>query len=285
MPDYTYYVNGEFVPASQAAVGLNDLGLVRGYGIFEVLRTYGTAPFGLRPHLLRLERSAAQIDLPLPWTVEELERIVYATMERNDATDVTIRIVVTGGASSSFLMPEGAPTLLVMLAPVRLPADHYYSDGATLISVDFERFMPTVKSLNYIPAIMGLQRARKEGAIEALYRAPDGQITECTTCNLFMFKGDQLITAGAGVLDGITRATVLELAEDLYDVVQRPVYYSEIAEADEVFITSTTKEVMPVVRVDEIGVGAGRPGPKTQRLRELFHAFVRSTSVPLPPAR
>ena len=105
MSEFVYYVNGIFTPASQAAVALNDLGLVRGYGVFDVLRTYGRAPFCLREHLERLQRSAAQIDLPLPWSLAELTAIVHATLARNEAVDVTVRIVVTGGASPGFLLP------------------------------------------------------------------------------------------------------------------------------------------------------------------------------------
>ena len=119
MTEYIYYVNGSFVAASVATIGVNDLGLVRGYGVFEVLRTYGDTPFHLRDHLLRLQRSASQIDFALPWSSAELEQIVFDTLARNDATDVSIRIIVTGGASASFLMPDSAPSLMVMLAAVK----------------------------------------------------------------------------------------------------------------------------------------------------------------------
>jgi branched-chain amino acid aminotransferase len=274
MTEYIYYINGAFIPSSQAALPLNDLGFVRGYGVFDVLRTYGTAPFELRTHLERLQRSAAQIDLPMPWSLEELEQVVYATLARNDARDVTIRVVATGGASANFITPGETPSLLVMLAPVRPYADHYYHDGASLITVDLARFLPTVKSLNYISAIMGQQRARAAGAVEALFRTPAGEVVECTTSNLFVLHGDQLVTPEEDVLPGITRQVALDLAEDLFQVVKRPVRYAELAAASEVFITSTTKEIMPIVRVDDVTIGNGRPGPGTQRLHELFHRYV-----------
>jgi branched-chain amino acid aminotransferase len=281
MTDYLYYVNGAFTPASQAAIGLNDLGLVRGYGVFEVLRTYGDRPFGLRAHLDRLAYSAAQIELALPAPLPEIEAIVMETLTRNAARDVTIRIIVTGGASSSFLMPEDRPTLLVMLAPVKPYAAQMYADGAALITVDAARFMPTVKSLNYIPAIMGQRKARAAGAIEALYCDAAGVITECTTSNFFIFKGDQLITPAQDVLPGVTRAAALEVAGDLFAIVTRPIQRDELAEADEAFITSTTKEIMPIVRVDAQSIGAGRPGARTQRLRQSFQAYVAQGSNPL----
>ena len=134
--------------------------------------------------------------------------------------------------------------------------------------------MPTVKSLNYISAIRGQQRARAQGAVEALYCTADGILSECTTSNLFVFFGDQLVTPNVDVLPGITRGVALELAEDLFEVVQRPLHYDELATADEVFITSTTKELMPIVRIDDQPIGAGRPGPRTYRLLDHFHTYV-----------
>jgi len=281
MTDFLYYINGDFTPASQAAIGLNDLGLVRGYGVFEVLRTYGERPFGLRAHLDRLAYSAAQIELALPAPLPAIEAIVMETLARNAARDVTIRIIVTGGASSSFLMPEDRPTLLVMVAPVKPYAAQMYADGAALITVDAARFMPTVKSLNYIPAILGQRRARAAGAIEALYCDAAGVITECTTSNFFIFKGDQLITPAQDVLPGVTRAATLEVAGDIFEIVTRPILRGELAEADEAFITSTTKEIMPIVRIDEQPIGAGRPGARTQRLRQSFQAYVTQGSNPI----
>ena len=271
MNDYLYYVNGEFVPAGAAAVALNDLGFVRGYGVFDLFRTYGTVPFGLRAHLERLQRSASQIDLTLPWTLDEIEAIVRRTLAHNDATDVTVRIIATGGASLNFITPAQQPSLIVMLASVKEYPAPLYDRGASLMTVDLPRFMPTVKSLNYITAIRAQERARAAGAVEALYCGADGAITECTTSNFFVLRGDELITPDAGVLSGVTRAAVLDIASDLFTVVKRPIGYDELAAVDEAFITSTTKEIMPIVRVDDITVATGAPGLRTQYLRELFY--------------
>jgi branched-chain amino acid aminotransferase len=286
-PDYIYYINGAFAPASQAQVAVDDLGLVRGYGVFDVLRTYGRRPFHLGRHLERLERSAAQIDLALPMPIAAIEQVVLETLARNDAVglaeNVTVRVLVTGGSSSSFLLPEGRPSLLVMIAAVKPQPAQRYAEGATLITTDLPRFLPTVKSTNYITAIMAQQRAHQAGAVEALYRTADGHVTECTTSNFFILRGEQLITPAAEVLPGITRGVVLEIAADLYDVVLRPVSLAEVATADEAFITSTTKEVMPIVRVDDAALGAimignGRPGPHTHRLHQLFQTTAIQTT-------
>jgi branched-chain amino acid aminotransferase len=275
MSNFIYYLNGAFVPAEEAKLPLGDLGIVRGYGIFDLLRTYGRVPFKLSEHLLRLQSSSLQLELPLPGSLAEIEALVYQTLAHNGHPDnVTIRIVVTGGESANFIMPEDRPSLAIMLAPVREPPATLYQTGASLISVEGVRFMPTVKSLNYIPAVMMQKKIKQAGAIEALYRNHDGFISECGVSNFFMFRGDQLITPDRGILPGVTRAVTIEVAEDRFDVVQRPLHFSEISEADEVFITSTTKEIMPIVQIDGQIAGNGVVGERTRLLMQAFRRYV-----------
>jgi branched-chain amino acid aminotransferase len=286
MTSYTYYVNGEFVSSEEAGLPLNDLGIVRGYGVFDLLRTYGRSPFRLAQHLERLQRSAARIDLTLPKPIDEIGRIVNQTLQVNpQASDVSIRIVVTGGTSASFLMPEDHPSLIVMLAAVNPSNPAHFLDGAKLITVDHERFMPTVKSLNYITAIISLKEARKNGAVEALYRTHDGLVTECTTSNFFAFRDGRLITSDVQVLDGVTRGAALDAAEDIYEIDYRPLSYAELATVDEAFITSTTKEIMPIVRINDIVIGDGAVGVHTRRLMSVLHELIRrETAQPIPYA-
>ncbi len=279
---YIWYVNGAWLSSEEAGLPLNDLGFVRGYGVFDFLRTYGRAPFRLEAHLQRLSRSAAQIELPLPAPLPEIERLVHETMARNPhASDVGIRIVVTGGASPGFLMPDDRPSLMVLLSSLTPPKPELLSNGATLVSVDFERFMPGVKSLNYITAIRALRGARAAGAVEALYRTADQHVTECTTSNFFAYRDGELITSAEDVLDGVTRAAALDAAEDLTPIVYRRLRYDELATVDEAFITSTTKEIMPIVQVDDIRIGNGSAGPQTRRLMAALSALIRQeTAIP-----
>lgn len=277
MSSYTYYVNGAFVNADEAGVSFHDLGFVRGYGVFDFLRTYGRAPFRLRAHLERLQRSAAAIDLPCPWSLDELERIVGETLARNpDVMDVSIRLVLTGGYSAGFLMPGDEPSLYVLVAPMNASDPRLYAEGASLITVEYERFLPSVKSLNYITAIMALKRARAVGAVEALYLSRKGLITECTTSNFFVVRDGRLISCDVDVLDGVTRAAALDAAADMYEVDYRPIAWDELAGVDEAFITSTTKEILPIVRVNDIVIGDGQVGRHTQRLMAALHALVQS---------
>ena len=281
MGEITYYVNGSFVPPTQAMLPLNDLGIVRGYGVFDLLRTYGKTPFRLRDHIHRLESSASQIGLGLPWSTEELEDVVLQTYARNDIPDASIRIVVTGGPSTNFMTPQGNPSLMVMVHPVAPYPASYYSQGSKAVSTLIERTMATVKSLNYIGAIMAMNDAEKTGAVEAIYLDAHDRLTEGTRANLFVVRGERLITPREGVLKGITRQVVMEIATNDFEVVEHPIHYHELSVIDEAFLTSTTKEILPVVQIDEHVIGTGKPGPKTQRIIELFNAYVQSVSNPV----
>lgn len=281
MGELTYYVNGEFVPAAHATLPLNDLGIVRGYGIFDLLRTYGTSPFRLRDHIRRLQSSASQISLALPWSTEELEDVVMQTYKRNLIPDASIRIVVTGGPSDNFMTPQGKSSLIVMVHPVSPYAAKYYEEGCKATSTLVERTMATVKSLNYIGAIMAMEDADKVGAVEAIYLDAQDRLTEGTRSNLFAMRDNLLITPREGVLKGITRQVVLEVAAAEFEIVEGPIHYHDLDTLDEAFMTSTTKEVLPLVQIDEHMIGSGKPGSHTQRIAELFKEYARSVSAPV----
>ncbi|MEZ4868975.1 MAG: aminotransferase class IV [Caldilineaceae bacterium] len=271
-----YYVNGDFLPADQATLPVNDLSIVRGYGVFDYTRSYHGKPFKLHEHILRLERSAQAIELALPWSTAELSAIVQVTFDRNDYPDAGIRIVVTGGPSPDFMTPQNQPSLLVMITPITTSNAALQANGAKVTTVEMERILPTVKSINYIGAVMAVEAAKRQGAIEAIYRTADGRLTEGTRANLFVFRGNQLITPQAEVLAGITRAVVMEIAEDDFEVVEGALFYRDLLEFDEVFITSSTKEIVPIVQVDDQQIGDGKPGPKTRKLLELFRTYVEN---------
>jgi branched-chain amino acid aminotransferase len=274
-----FYVNGEFVPAEYASLPLTDLGIVRGYGIFDLWRTYDGVPFHQQEHLQRFASSAAQIKLDLPWSEAELAALIQETVVRNGLRNASIRIIATGGSAPDYMTPQGDPSLIIMVTPAPSYPEHLYAEGCKATTVEMIRERPTVKSLNYIGAIMAVEEAKQHGAVEALYRTPDGRITEGTRANFFLFKGDQLITPAREVLPGITRMAVLKLAADRFDVVQRDIFAHELVEADETFITSSTKEVLPVVQIDELIIGDGAPGPKTTALRTMFREYAQSLRI------
>lgn len=269
------YLNGKFVALDQACLPLNDLGIVRGYGVFDFLRTYNGVPFKLREHVQRLQKSAKLIGLSLPWSTEEIEAIAQDTLGQNNLPEANIRIVATGGSSADFITPLGQPSLMVIVTPVSEYPKEYYEQGVKAIAVQIERFIPTAKSLNYISAIGALQQAKLTNAVEALYINQQGHVLEGTTTNFFVFRGSQLITPKENVLNGITKNVVLELAENRFEIVEQPIDSSELSSCDEAFITSSTKEIMPVVQIDELPIHKGKPGEKTQLLMQLFQNYTR----------
>lgn len=271
-----YYIDGEFVPSEQASVPAHDLAVLRGYGVFDFLRTYNGRPFKLREHIARLAQSAALIGMDeLPWSEKDISAIVNETLARNTYPEANIRIVITGGDSVDFITPEERPRLLVLVTEARPLPNSWYEDGAAIITVDEERYLPMAKSINYIPAIIALKKARKAGAIEALYVDRRGRLLEGTTTNIFAFHGDQLITPSAGILPGITRGVILELVAGVYEVCQRDMTRADLLAADELFLTASNKEVVPVVRVDDAIIGDGRPGPRTRDILARFRAVTR----------
>jgi len=263
-----YYVDGSFVPAEQAVIPVDDLAVLRGFGVFDLVRTYHGKPFFLKEHLERLHHSAAEIGLHVPWSHSELYEIVLDTLAKNNYPESNIRIVVTGGSSPDFTTPQNKPRLLVLVSPTPTLPESWYTDGVKLITRVTDRFKPGVKSINYIPATVALEEARRKGAIEALYLDREGYVLEGTTSNIFIFKGNTLVTPGRDILSGITRKVTLDVAATHFDVQIRDISRQELLRADEVFITGTNKGLVPVVQVDDARIGSGRPGPLTAKLTD-----------------
>jgi branched-chain amino acid aminotransferase len=273
------FLNGKYVTFDKACLPLNDLGIVRGYGVFDFIRTYNGIPFRLQKHVQRLQNSAEIIGLSLPWSTEEIEAIAKNTLERNNLPEANIRIVVTGGSSIDFISPMGKPSIMVIVTPVTQYSREYYEQGVKVITVQIERSLPGAKSLNYISAITALQQAKLTNAVEALYVDRQGHVSEGTTTNLFVFRGDKLITPQENILNGVTRDIVLQLAKDKFEIIKQPIDYSDLSNCDEVFITATNKEIMPVVQIDELTISTGKPGANTQTIMDLFYKYTRLGKV------
>lgn len=276
-----YYIDGEFVDENDALIPATDLAVLRGYGVFDFTRSYGGVPFKLAEHVTRLRRSAEHIELSLPYSEEEIADIVMQTVKRNNYPECTVRIVITGGAAADGITPAGKPRLLVFIAPLKTIDPRSYTDGVKVITEQVERYIPEAKTLNYIPAIKALRHAAKVNAIEAIYVNREGYALEGTTTNLFAFFGDTLVTPDISILNGITRSVVLELAEQHFHVIQRPIKLVELLTADEVFITASNKQLMPVVSINETVIASGKPGLRTRKLMGLFGAL---TGEPIPGA-
>jgi len=274
-----YYVDGKYVPDSEAVLPINDLGLLRGYGCFDFMRTYNGKVIFIKDHVQRLFRSARQIGIDLPFSETELIHLVQETLLRNPPVESNIRILVTGGSSPDFITPQGRPRVAIMVAPLsRYPAA-WYSEGAKIITVRHTRALPGAKSIDYIRAIMILAEARQKGAIEAVYVDPEGWVREGTTSNIFALIGGKLTTPGTGILNGITRQKVLDMAEGSSAIDIRDIQRGELVAADEVFITSSNRLIVPIVRVDDDVIGGGKPGERTRAVMEAFTTYTERLSA------
>ncbi|THB81494.1 MAG: branched-chain amino acid aminotransferase [Desulfobacteraceae bacterium] len=262
-----YYVDGEFVPKDQAVIPVNDLAILRGLGVFDLIRTLNGRPYFFKEHIDRLMQSARQTGLHLPWNQTQIEDIVLQTLEKNPhLSDANIRIVITGGSSTDFMTFQEQPRLIVLITPMKRYPSEWYEKGVKVITIQQERDLPDAKSISYISAALALKQAHDEKAIEALYVNRNTEVLEGTTSNLFALFNQTLVTPEAGILKGVTRQAVLNIARDLYAIEQRPIKLDELLQADEVFITGTNKGVVPVVQVDTTIINTGRPGKNTLTL-------------------
>ncbi len=281
----TYYVDGQFVPASEAVIPVDDLAIMRGFGVFDLLRTLNGKPLFLMEHIKRLQASARRIGIQLPWTPQKLIDIVMQTLQRNSFGESNIRIVVTGGSSPDFITPQGKPRLLVLVTRAPQLPQWWYTDGVKIITFFSERSIPGAKSIDYVTATIALKQARDQNAIEAVYVDHNGYAREGTTSNLFAFYADTLVTPGKGILSGITRKAVLDLAATMFRVDLRDLRLNDLLAADEVFITGTNKIIVPVVRINDTTIDHGCPGKNTQKLmgalNERIESYYQSQKIEL----
>jgi branched-chain amino acid aminotransferase len=269
-----WYVGGRWVHPHEATLSINDVAILRGYSVFESLRTYNRRPFHLAEHLNRLMHSAELIDLEIPYTRDFIAGVIQEAIERNPYKHAAIRILVTGGESEDGILPIGKPTLAVLITPLSERDMERFARGYKVITTRLQRTTPEAKTTNYIAAVRALKEAERHRAADALFVDEEGHVLEGTRSNFFVFKGDTLITPREGVLIGITRNVVLALAQGRFTIEERPIQFEELAQADEAFITSSSKEIVPVVQIDELVIGNGKPGPRTTELEQRFIAMV-----------
>ncbi len=273
MEDYCF-LNGKIVPFSQARLRLDDLGVLRGYGVFDYLRTYGGKPILLSKNLARLRRSAEKLGLAIKYSDALLTEAVLTLIAKNGHKESSIRIVLTGGPSQDAMTP-GEPTLYILVSEFTALPTKLYQLGVKLITHNYLRLVPEAKTLNYITAIKLLPQKKAAGAFEILY-VYEGKILECTTSNFYIFKGNTLVTAKQDILSGVTREIVLELARNHFTVEERDISVSQLSEASESFITAANKKILPVIAIDDWKIATGKVGKNTQKLMKLFDEFVQA---------
>ena len=279
------FMNDRLVPEDEARVSVFDHGLLYGDGVFEGLRSYSGRVFRLDAHIDRLWASARAICLEIPMTKEAVAKAVIDTLAANKLTDGYIRLVVTRGAGSLGLDPNRTknPQVIVIADTISLYPAEFYSKGLKIVTAATQRVQsaalsPRIKSLNYLNNIMAKLEGLRAGCVEALMLNHKGEVAECTGDNVFVVRSGKLLTPppDAGILEGITRNAVIELAHAAgIDCREATLTRHDLYTADECFLTGTAAEVIPVVDIDGRTIGAGTHGPITARLTADFHKLVR----------
>lgn len=280
------FMNDRLVPEDQARVSVFDHGLLYGDGVFEGLRSYQGHVFRLKAHLDRLWESARAICLEIPLSPEAIAQAVSDTLAANHLLDGYVRLVVTRGSGSLGLDPSRTknPQVIVIADTISLYPSEYYEKGLRIVTAATQRthsaaLSPRIKSLNYLNNIMAKLEGLQAGCVEALMLNHKGEVAECTGDNIFLVRAGSLLTppSDAGILEGITRHAVMELAHKAGIVVREATLVRhDLYTAEECFLTGTAAEVIPVVTIDGRTIGSGSPGPITTRLIKDFYALVRS---------
>jgi branched-chain amino acid aminotransferase len=282
------YVDGEWLPKSQASVSVFDHGLLYGDGVFEGIRVYNGVIFRFKEHLERLYSSAKSIRLQLPLTPEEMTRAIVETLKRNGLKDAYIRLVVTRGVGDLGVDPRKCrkPSIVIITeyaAPSFGSMAKEKGISVIISSVRRDAVDATtheIKSLNYLNSVLAKLEALDAGADDALMLDRNGFVSEATTTNLFIVKHGDIFTppSTAGILPGVTRRRIIKLARELgFNVIEKGLTPYDVTNADEAFLTGTLSEIVPLVKVKGILVGDGKVGPTT---RKIMDAFVKVRSDP-----
>jgi branched-chain amino acid aminotransferase len=285
------FMNGEYKRKEEAFISVFDHGFLYGDGVFEGIRAYDGKVFKLKEHIDRLYDSAKSILLTIPYSKEEMSRLVCDTVRRNQLRDAYIRLVVSRGVGDLGLDPNkcSQSSVIIIADQVRLFPNEYYEQGISIITVPTRRNIPDaldpkIKSLNYLNNILVKIEANLAGVSEALMLNSEGYVAEGSGDNIFIVKNNVLYTPPSyiGALEGITRATIMDLARQKgYEVKEQPFTRHDVYVADEVFLTGTAAEVIGVVEVDGRTIGEGVPGKVTKELKEAFAQYARQEGVPV----
>lgn len=286
------YVNGQLVEKEKAVVSVFDHGLLYGDGVFEGIRAYHGRVFKLHEHINRLFNSARAILLDIPLNKSDLEAAVVSTLKANRLRDAYIRLIVTRGVGDLGLDPRNCekPTIIIVTDKIALYPREYYDKGLSVITSSIKRNIPdalnpSIKSLNYLNNVLAKAEAARFNAPEAIMLNREGYVAECTGDNIFVVKENTLLTppTWAGALEGITRNIVMDIARNKLKLLVKEEIFTpyHVYVGDEVFLTGTAAEVVPVTEVDGRAIGEGKPGKMTLKLMKEFRELTHVTGVPI----
>lgn len=287
------FINGKYCTTEEATISVFDHGFLYGDGVFEGIRVYEGNIFRSRQHLDRLYDSAKTIRLQIPYEKETLEQYMVETVRKNELKNAYIRLIVSRGSGGLGLDPDrcSKPNVIIIVDQVSLYPQELYEKGLPIVTAATRRNLPTaldpkVKSLNYLNNILAKIEAKQAGVMEALMLNAEGYVAEATGDNIFLVKNQVMITPPTyvGALDGITRQAIIDLARKLnIEVKEVPFTLHDVYTADEVFLTGTAAEVIPVIEVDRRIIGDGKPGPVMKKLLQEFQALVKVDGTQVYP--
>lgn len=270
-----HFLNGQFVNEDDLLISPRDLGYSRGYAVFDFMIASKGRPFMLERHIDRLYRSCRSISLSLPWSKEQISDWVLQTLEANKTVEneLVIRISISGGSSET-LTPAKTPTIIITIDPRIGSSSEDYANGVHVLLSEFEKYEPQAKTNNYIQAIRQFNSIPND-IHEVIYHSR-GMVREGTRCNVFAVINGSLVTPKTGILEGITRSVIINDLQLSTSVKVRDFSVQELLSASEIFITATSKEVMPVTKLNNVPVGSGLVGPMTKEVMNKFRSFFES---------
>ena len=289
------YVNGTIARAEDASIPVYDHGFLYGEGVYETLRTYNRVPFLFDRHMRRLRASAGYLQLDVPFSDEGLATWIGDTMTAaGDMQEAYIRVLLTRGVGELTydVRATPVPSLVIIVKPLEEPPARVFTDGIRIALVPILRnhpgsVNPVIKSNNLLNNALAMQEANRRGAEEGLMCNYRGELSECSQANFFIVRGGVALTPGteAGLLEGLTRSFIFEVGQEVgVEVRNKTMFPKDLETADEAFITSTTRELNPVTRIDDRVVGSAKPGPVTLKLLEGYrkraHALTRALVAP-----
>ncbi len=268
-----YNVNGQLVPTQEAALKVNDLAILRGYGIFDYFLVREGVSMFLDDYVKRFFHSAQLMHLEIPFSATTLKDLIHALVEANGVPEAGMRLVLTGGYADDGYTPVN-PNVLILEHP--MPAIPSNDTGVKVLAHDYQRELPEAKTINYLTGIRLAGEMKAKGAVEILYHH-NGIIREAVRSNFFLVTEDhRIVTAASEVLRGITRKNVLTVAKNHFTIEERNILLEELATAKEAFITSTIKGVLPVIQVGAQVIGNGKVGAVTRQLGALLEEYAKS---------
>lgn len=271
------YINGEILPIDQASIHITDLGLLRGYALFDYFRTYNGKPFQWEMYWKRFQESSAKMNIEIPITKQDAESVVKELFEKQHLEDCAFRFLLTGGFSLNSISSQ-KPNLIIRTENLPSVSPEEYETGMHVMTYSFVRDIPELKSTDYKHLLILQQKIKDAGCTDVLFHK-DGLVSELSRSNVFHFSNGVLVTPSQNILNGITRQTVLQLAEKEFPIEIRDVSLEEFLSAEECFTTSSTKRILAITQIDGKKIGDGKPGPNTLKLQNKINSFTQNWGI------